>query len=174
MTQDTRTLRIGAIAIALLAAVLVSGFLLVRHGNGTIKTTPTTIASSQPALDPKAAVEQAYLRHWVVFIAAFHNLNPTELESVLSGSALDIVRRQVQEQKRMNEPVEVRVEHNYSIVMLNGTTASVDDNYINHSIRLDGGTGKPIEKDPNQKVHKTYTLKKVSEQWKITDIISYR
>lgn len=171
MAERARTLKVGGALLALVVIGLVIGFVVVNRGNGT---PPNPSASSPTPTDPKNQVEQAYLRHWDVYAEALRNLDAGRLSEVLTGAALTTVTRQIEEQRRMNQPVRVRAEHNYRITLLNDTTASVDDNYINHSVRLDGRTGEPIEKDPNQRVHKSYTLKKVNDTWKVSDIIAYR
>jgi hypothetical protein len=68
----------------------------------------------------------------------------------------------------------VRIEHRYRITIIDATTATVEDRYINHTVRLDPETMEPIEDDPNQRVHKSYTLKKVDDVWKVTDIVLYQ
>jgi hypothetical protein len=133
-----------------------------------------TISPSPSPTDPKVQVEQSYLKHWDVYAAALRNMDTSHLSEVLTGAALTTVTKQVEEQRRMNQPVLIRVEHNYSITLTGASMASVDDNYINHSVRLDPNTGQPIEKDPNQRVHKSYTLKKVNDTWKVSDIIAFK
>jgi hypothetical protein len=80
----------------------------------------------------------------------------------------------VQEQNRKDQPVRVRAEHDYTITMLNSTTASVDDQYINHNVRLNPKTLEPIEPDPDNPEHRSFTLRLVDGIWKIARIIEYR
>ncbi|MGH2728816.1 MAG: IMS domain-containing protein [Actinomycetota bacterium] len=170
MTERARTLRVGGILLALVVAGLVLGFVLVNRGNGTA---PKQTSSPAPT-DPKAQVEQAYLRYWDVYADALLRLDTAKLGDVLTGEALANVRSQVEQQRTKNEPVRVRVEHNYRIVIMDATTSSVDDTYVNHAVRIDPQTKQPTEADPNESVRRTYTLKKVDGVWKVSNIIGYR
>ncbi len=171
MSERAKTLKVGGILLALIVVGLVLGFSCMSR-NGS----PDSSVSSSPSssTDPKAQVEQAYLKHWDVYAEALRHLDTSKLSEVLTGSALATVTSQVEEQRRMNQPVLIRVEHNYTITLTSDSTASVDDNYINHSVRLDPKTGQPIERDPNQRVHKSYTIKRVNGIWKVSDIIAYK
>lgn len=170
MTERARVLKVGGILLGLLVIGLVVGFVLAARDDSP---SPNSTASPT-STDPKAQVEQAYLNHWDVYADSLLKLDASRLSEVLDGNALTTVTEQVDEQKRINQPVRIRVEHDYRIVLTNDTTASIEDNYINHSVRLDPDTMEPIEKDPNQKVRKSYTLKKVNGSWKVTEIIAFR
>lgn len=170
MAERARTLKVGGALLALVVVGLVVGFLLAARDNSP-SPNPT---ASPTSTDPKVQVEQAYLRHWDVYAEALLKLETSRLPEVLAGNALTTVTQQVEEQRTNRQPVRIRVEHDYQIVITNDTTASIEDNYINHSVRLDPNTMEPIEKDPNQKVRKSYTLKKVNGSWKVTEIIAYR
>lgn len=171
MSEQSRALKIGGGLLALVVIGLIAGFLLLgRDGNS-----PADNSTPSPTpTDVRTQVEQAYLGHWDVYADALLKLDASRLPEVLAGNALTTVTQQVEEQKRNNQPVRIRVEHDYRIVLTNDTTASIEDNYINHSVRLDPNTMQPIEKDPNQKVRKSYTLKKVNGSWKVTEIIAFR
>jgi hypothetical protein len=171
VTERTRVLKVGGVLLALLVAGLVVGFLTLG-GKGSSPPSPT--GNSVTPTDVRAQVEQAYLRAWDVWADALLRLDPSRLPQVLTGKALELVTAQVNEQRRMNQPVRVRAEHNYRIVLVNATTASVDDHYINHNVRLDPKTLKPIEADPNEPIHRTFTMKLVDGTWKIAEIIEYK
>jgi hypothetical protein len=174
MSERARVLGIGALLLVFIAAGLAVGFFALggneappppaSSGNKNATPTPT---------DPRAQVEQAYLHAWDVWADALMTLDPSKLPEVLTGNALDLVREQVEAQKDKNQPVRVRVEHNYRIVLVNDTTASVDDRYINHNVRLDPETLEPIEEDPDERVRRSFTLRLVDGTWKIAEIIGY-
>lgn len=171
MTERARTLKVGGILLGLLTLGLIAGFVLVNRGD----TKPRNGASPTPSsTDIKATVEQAYLHGWDVWADALLKLDTSHLSDALSGDALTKVTTQVEEQRRKNQPVRIRVEHNYIIALINSTAASVDDRYINHSVRLDPKTQQPIEKDPNQRVHRSFTLRLVNGIWKIAEIIEVK
>lgn len=177
MTSRGRTLAVGGALLAVVAAGLLAGFLALGNNEappGTTGTTPTISPSATGVRAVKSEVEQAYLEHWDVYAEALLTLDGSHLPEVLAGAALRVVQKQVKELSAANQPALVRVEHRYRITIVNEDTAIVEDRYINHTVRLDPTTMEPIEPDPNQRVHKSYTLKKVGGVWKVTDIVLYR
>lgn len=119
-------------------------------------------------------VEQAYLRYWDVYTEANRNLDTSRLAEVLTGDALRDVRDQIEEQKAKNQPVRIRVEHDYHVILVDASTATVEDTYVNHSQRLDPKTGQTVDPDPNQRVRRTYTLKKVNGTWKVSFVVGFK
>lgn len=181
MSERTRTLRNGGLILALLVAGLVAGFLVLQGDADTPSSptetpvtaaTPTVPATETPA-DPRAQVEQAYLHAWDVWAEGLLELDPSRLPEVFSGRALSVIQRRLEQQRRDDQPVRLRATHDYRIEMIDATTASVDDRYVNHSVRLDPETLEPIEKDPKQKLHTSFTLRLVDGTWKIAEIIEY-
>jgi hypothetical protein len=174
MTTRGRTLAVGGVLLAVVAGGLFVGFLaLGDDGQSSGATTPPTSPSHKPT-DPRAQVEQAYLDAWDVCEEALVQLDTSRLSEAFTGSALDVVTNQVEEQKRKNEPVRIRAEHNYSITMIDSETASVEDRYINHNVRLDPETLEPIEPDQETRVRRSFTLTLVDSTWKIAEIIEYQ
>jgi hypothetical protein len=171
VTERARVLKVGGALLALLVAGLVVGF-LVLGGNSSPPTPPPTNSSVGPT-DTRAQVEQAYLRAWAVWADSLLRLDPSRLPDALTGRALEVITQQVEEQREKNQPVRIRVEHDYTIVLVNATTASVDDRYINHNVRLDPDTLEPIEADPNHRERTTFTMKLVDGTWKLAEIIEY-
>jgi hypothetical protein len=174
MSTRSRTLAVGGVLLVVLVAGLLVGFLTLGsdgQSSGTTPTTPPATTSSTPS-DPQ--VEQAYLHAWDVWADALLKLDTTGLPEAFTGRALQLITNQVQEQKRTDEPVRVRAEHDYTVTILNATTASVDDQYINHNVRLDPKTLEPIEQDPNNPEHRSFTLRLVDGTWKIARIIEYQ
>ncbi|HYU15575.1 MAG TPA: hypothetical protein VEL05_05880 [Candidatus Acidoferrum sp.] len=176
MTTRVRTLAVGGVLLAVVGGGLLVGFLTLGNDNGAsgaAETTPPTSPSESPT-DQRAEVEQAYLDHWYVYAEALLTLNGSRLPEVFAGAALREVQKQVDDLAEANQPARVRIEHRYRITIIDATTATVEDRYINHTVRLDPETMEPIEDDPNQRVHKSYTLKKVDDVWKVTDIVLYQ
>jgi len=172
VTERARVLKIGGALLALLVAGLVAGFLTLG-GNGSSPSSPPSGNSVSPT-DVRAQVEQAYLRAWDLWADSLLRLDTSRLSDVLTGKALEFVTAQVNEQKGKNQPVRVRVEHSYRITLINALSASVDDRYINHSVRLDPDTLQPVEEDPNERVHRSFTMRLVDGTWKIAEIIEYK
>ena len=174
VSERARVLKVGGTLLALVATGLVIGFFTLR-GNGD-----SPPASSSETGDPSptptevpAQVEQAYLHAWDVWAEALRALDPSRLPEVLTGRALRVVQERLEEQRDRNQPVLLRAEHKYRIMVIDEATASVDDRYVNHSVRLDPETLEPIEEDPNQPIHTSFTLRLVDGTWKIAEIIEY-
>jgi hypothetical protein len=172
---NRRVLIAGASVLAVLAALFIAGYFLLADRNGD---SPKDASPSPSPTDPRSEIEQAYLRFWDVYAKAALELDADPLNNVASGEALRLLKAQVEEQRGKNQPFRVRVEHNYQIVFpipgQGDDTASVDDRYVNHTVRLDPQTKEPIEPDPNAPTHDTYTLKKVNGKWMVTEIIEHR
>jgi hypothetical protein len=174
VSERARVLGIGVLLLVLVAAGLAVGFLAL--GGDDSPPPPASSENESPtptATDPRAQVEQAYLHAWDVWAEALMTLDPSRLPEVLTGRALRVVRERLEEQRQKDQPVLLRAEHNYRIVIMDETTASVDDRYVNHSVRLDPETLEPIEGDPNQRLHTSFTLKLVDGTWKIAEIIEF-
>ena len=175
MSPRSRTLTVGGVLLAVLVAGFLVGFLALGDddkSSGTTTTPPVT-TSATPS-DPRAQVEQAYLHAWDVWADALTSLDTSPLSEAFTGRALRVVTSQVEEQKRKNEPVRIRVEHNYTITLIDPQTASVEDRYINHNVRLDPETLEPAEPDQETNVRRSFTLKLVGSTWKIAEIIEYQ
>lgn len=176
MTTRVRTLAVGGALLAVVGGGLLVGFLAFGDDDGASGSTPTTPPPTSPSETPtdvKADVEQAYLAAWDVWADALLQLDTSRLSEAFTGHALELITSQVEEERQQNEPVQIRAEHNYTIAILDEKTASVDDRYINHNVRLDPDTLEPIEEDPNRREHRSFTLKLVDGTWKITRIIEY-
>jgi hypothetical protein len=175
MSTRGRTLAVGGVLLAVLAAGLLVGFLALGDNDGSSGSTRTTPPGSPSATptDARAQVEQAYLNAWDVWAVALLELDASRLPESFTGRALALITGQVEEQSQKNEPVQIRAEHNYTITVTDSETASVDDRYINHNVRLDPDTLEPIEEDPSRPEHRSFTLKLVDGTWKIARIIEY-
>lgn len=170
MTERARVLKVGGVLLGLLVIGLVVGFVLAARDGGP---SPNSSPSATPT-DLRVQVEQAYLRYWDVYAEANLNLDTSRLAEVLTDDALKDVRDQIEEQKAKNQPVRIRVEHDYHVILVDPSTATVEDTYVNHSQRLDPKTGQPVDPDPNQRVRRTYTLKKVSGTWKVSFVVGFK
>ncbi len=176
MTTRSRTLAVGGVLLAAVVGVLLVGFLAFGDDgppSGATETGPP-ISPSETSTDPRAQVEQAYLDAWDLWEESLVQLDASRLSEAFTGPALAVVTNQVEEQKRKNEPVQIRAEHHYSITMIDSQTASVEDRYINHNVRLDPETLEPIEPDEETRVRRSFTLTLVDSTWKIAEIIEYQ
>ena len=167
MTERARVLKVGGALLGVLVAGLIAGFMLLDGDDSP----PSNSTPSPTSTDVRAQIEQAYLHHWDVYTEANLKLDTSRLAEVLTGDALNVVRSQIEQQKAKNQPVRISVEHDYRISLIDPATPTVEDNYVNHSQRLDPQTMDPIEPDPDKSVRRTYTMKKVDGTWKVSFIV---
>lgn len=168
--MNKRVVITGASLAALLAVLLTIGFLVVNRGSDD-GPNPKPSASVQPT-DPKAQVEIAYLRYWEVWKEANLKLDASILDEVMAEDALEKARLVIENAKTNNEPVLLRVQHNYTIAIL-PEFASIDDSVLDRSVRADPETHKPTGPERNEVIRSSYTLKKVGGQWKVTFVTGY-
>jgi hypothetical protein len=174
--ERARVLKVGGGLLALLIAGLVIGFLVIRTDDRTAPSSPSLTRSPRPSpisTRVQEQVEQAYLNAWDVWGKSLLDLDPSGLDAVLTGQALEVITEQVEVQRQKNQPVRISVEHDYRIVVINSTTVSIEDRFINHNVRLDPETLEPIEDDPNQRERTSFTMRLVDGIWKIAEIIEY-
>ncbi len=172
MTGRARTLVIGAILTGVVVGVLVVGYLLVGPGSrpGETPPSPRPTSPSPATTDVREEVERAYLRYWQVWTEANLKLDPDLLDEVMTGEALQKARGVIE--RANNEPVSIRVSHSYRITILSDA-ASIEDTFVDRSVRVDPRTGKPIGPEQNETIRNGYTLKKVDETWKVSFIVGY-
>jgi hypothetical protein len=132
-------------------------------------STPSAVATSREELVKE--VEDAYFRFWRTWIEASLTLDTTRLREVAMENALKTLESQIEEAKKKDQPVQVWVEHSQRVTQVTEETASLEDTYINHSVRLDPRTMQPIEPDPRQATRLTYGLTKVRGKWLVREII---
>jgi len=170
-----RVLLVGAALAVLIAGGIAAGLLL--GGSSSPDTTPTSPATVSPTTSPanvKDQVRQAYLNYWDVYAEALLKLDTSELGDVLTAEALDIVTKQVEQQRSKNQPVRIEIEHHLRIVLINPGKASVDDRYVDRSVPLDPQTMKPSGPPLRGRIHQTYTMELVNGTWKVSYIVGYK
>lgn len=165
----------GALTLcAVVSVVLASGC-----GGGGGDQGPSATLAAAPAtertttsttLSPEAEVEAAYLKSWDVYTEAVMTFDTSKLAEVYGGRALEIVVGDVKNLRADNTPARMRVEHSYQIEVAD-SIARIVDQYVNHSVLVDGSTHEPIEADPNKRVNYEYTLQETEGTWKVVDIV---
>jgi len=140
-------------------------------------TTTTTVPEREPsttttAFDPatvEGQVEAAYLRSWDVYADAVYHLELDEdaLAEVFTGEHLETKRSEIQSRIEDRRAALVRVEHRYTIQLVDPSTAVVLDVLTNHQVLIDPETKSPIEEDPNEVLSDAVTLRLEGGSWKV-------
>lgn len=139
----------------------------------TTVTAPEREASTTTtAYDPAAVegqVEAAYLRSWDVYADAVYDLELDEaaLAEVFAEEHLITKRDEITKRIADDRAALVRIDHDYSVQLVDETTAVVIDQYVNHQVLIDPETKTPIEDDPNEMLTDAVTLKLAGGTWRI-------
>lgn len=171
MTGNKRALLVGGSIALIIAVGLAIGFKLLGDDDSSGQPNGGSSAAQK---DVHAQVERAYLGFWKAWGTANETLDPSVLEEAMTGEALDEARSLIEEARTKNEPVRIRVQHDYRIAIVNDATATVDDTFVDRSVRLDPKTKEPTGTEANKSLRNSYTLKKVDGKWKVAEIIAYR
>jgi septal ring-binding cell division protein DamX len=169
------------VVLALGAAACVGdggGTATTTTDRSTTSTSSTTTAPERPAsttttaYDPAAVegqVEAAYLKSWDVYAEAVYNLKLDEhtLAEVFAEDHLATKRNEIQGRIDEGRASWVRVEHNYTIQLVDTSTAIVVDRYRNHQVLIDPETKEPIEADPDQELADAVTLRFIDGSWRV-------
>jgi hypothetical protein len=135
----------------------------------TTATGPPTTATTPPT-NPEGEVEAAYLRSWEVYADAMLRLDAARLPEVYAGAALDTRRDEIADLTAARTPARMRVEHDYEVVVVDGTNALVLEQYRDHSVFLDGTTMQPLGPDPDRVVSREYVLRREADGWRVARI----
>lgn len=132
----------------------------------------STTTTAYDASTVEGQVEAAYLRSWDVYADAVYNLVLDEqaLAESFGGEHLETKRNEIEGRIRDGRASWVRIEHNYTIEMIDQETAIVIDRYRNHQVLIDPATKQPVEADPNEDVVDAATLRLQEGVWKVTRI----
>jgi hypothetical protein len=150
-------------------------------GPTTTERTTTSSTTTEPerpasttttAYDPAAVegqVEAAYLRSWDVYADAVYHLELDEqaLAEVFAEDAL--VLRIAEVERRISEERAslVRIDHDYQVVMTDGSVGNVNDNFVNHQVLIDAETKQPTEPDPNERLLVNFKMKLIDGEWRV-------
>lgn len=133
------------------------------------RPTSTTTTIYDPAT-VEGQVEAAYLRSWDVYANAVYNLELDEaaFAEVYAEEHLQTKLDEVNGRIKDGRAALVRIEHSYTIQMIDDTTAIVVDQYVNHQVLIDPASKKAVEPDPNEKLTDAVTLRILAEDWHVT------
>lgn len=174
MSQRSRTLLVGGIIAVAIVGVVAVGLIFINFDTQDDSSGSPSPAPSPTKGDPAAEVERAYLRFWEVWTEANLKLDPELMKQVATGEALRVLTEQIEEQRAKNQPVRISVEHHYDTLLTGPDTASVEDRYVNHSVRLNPATMQPIEADAGIEIRASHSLRRTDRQWHVAEIIEYR
>lgn len=151
--------RLGPVAGIVLVACLLAG------------------CSPAPAASPAAArpgVERAYLAWWSVRQAAYLRADPSPLRASATPAALDPDVQRIADLRAVGHVLQLSAEHGMqTVVYRDGTTASVDDVWVDHSVELDATTRSATQPDPDITRHDSTTLRWRGGRWLVDGVFRF-
>ena len=113
----------------------------------------------------------SYLAYWKADAEAFLRLDPSLLEQVEIGPALDNGRALLAKQRQRNEPLRFDAGHNYRIAIESDDTAWTYDTILDNTVAIDAVTRRPIESPRNSIIHSSYRLRKGPSGWQVDFVL---
>jgi hypothetical protein len=106
----------------------------------------TAEPSSLPTVAPelRREVESAYAQYWDARAQATWALDPSPLDNVATGDELLALRRDVDELRGEGRAIKTEVQHQYSVLSVDGDHAQVADRLRDFSIYVDASTKEPL------------------------------
>ena len=135
-------------------------------------TAPAATLAPSPPASVVDEVRAAYDRSWAVYAAAVGRVDPDGLPRAFADSALALRRREVQALARDGTAIRVRVRHHAEVAMVDADTALVTDVLENHMVLVDARTREPLEPDPDDRLTRAYTLRRLGGTWKVTEAVA--
>ena len=89
------------------------------------------------------------------------------MSEVYAGDHLETKREEIERRIADGQAALVRVDHDYTIELIDESTALVVDEYRNHQVLIDPNTKEPIEDDPNESIADAVTLKHIDGVWRV-------
>ena len=105
-----------------------------------------TDATSLPTVAPelRREVETAYTEYWDARAQATWALDPSPLDNVATGDELLALRRDVDELRGEGRAIKTEVQHQYTVLSVDGDHAEVADRLRDFSIYVDASTKEPL------------------------------
>ena len=120
-----------------------------------------------PALDPEAQVEAAYIHHWDILMDAVELGRTSNLHLAYSDAALGMREGEVEHLISEGLRFGGHVEHNYAITIHAEDQATVMDGYWNHLHRVAPESGEAISEASGDQVLREFDYVKEGSQWKV-------
>ena len=127
----------------------------------------------------EAEVSAAYLRYWDARAQASLTLNPDVLDDVADGEELAALRQDIEKLKAEGRAIRGEVQHQYTVLKVEGDQAQVLDRFRDFSIYVDPVTKQPLPGEtrptPEDAPLSTvlYQLRREGTTWKVVDAQRY-
>src|SRR5262249_8227672 len=106
----------------------------------------TAAESPLPTVAPelRREVETAYTQYWDARAQAVWTLDPAPLDAAASGGELRALRQDAEQLRREGRAIKAEVQHQYTVVRVDGDQAQVLDRFRDFSIYVDPDTKEPL------------------------------
>jgi hypothetical protein len=168
-------MRIVVIAATL---ALISPALTACNGDDDGDRTPTASGqrTATRTAEPTATqsledeVSEAYLEYWDAYSAALLELDISLVEPFAAGERLEEIREEIEEFRSQGVALRTVVEHDFVVVDVSETTATVSDEIVNNSFFVDPVTKEPPTAEGSGEMFTdTYHLERVGDRWIVVE-----
>jgi hypothetical protein len=139
--------------------------------SGSVTAEPSPLPTVPPEL--RSEVEAAYTQYWDARAQAVWTLDPSPLDAVATGDELLALRNDVEQLRTEGHAIKAEVQHQYTVVAVDGDQAQVADRLRDFSIYVDASTKEPlpgqVRPDEASAPLSTslYFLRRVDDAWKV-------
>ena len=106
----------------------------------------TSEQSPLPTVAPelRREIETAYTQYWDARAQAVWTLDPAPLDAVATGDELQALKQDVDQLRSEGRAIKAEVQHQYTVVRVDGEQAQVLDRFRDFSIYVDPDTKQPL------------------------------
>ena len=128
-----------------------------------------------PTVPPelRREIETAYAKYWDARAQATSTLDPAPLDDVATGEELLALRRDVDGLRTEGRAIKTEVQHQYTVVRVDGDEAQVLDRFRDFSVYVDVSTKQPLPgevrpDEANAPLNTVlYYLQRTADTWKV-------
>jgi hypothetical protein len=128
-----------------------------------------------PTVEPelRREIEAAYTQYWDARAQAVWTLDPVPLDDVAAGEELLALRRDVEQLRSEGRAIRAEVEHQYTVLAVDGDQAQIADRGRDFSIYVDASTKEPLagQARPDEAsaplTTSLYFLRRTDGKWKV-------
>jgi hypothetical protein len=128
-------------------------------------STTTTTTTGPPSQEE--AVRRAYLQSWADYARAVWTLDPSGLDRTYADDGLADIEVEIQQLVSAHHRALVDVSHDFTVVLIGDTRASVTDRTVEASVAYDAAANVPAEpRTPHTRLFQML-LDKIDGHWKV-------
>jgi hypothetical protein len=131
--------------------------------------------SKHPIRDQTAKnVQSAYLDYYAAEGQVLKTLDIGPVKPFVTDAALKQEQTVLDQVVQSRYKFQVTAEHDIQVVVyLGGSLASVDDDLLRHTVRLDYSTGVPLGPEMTDTIHNSIALQRQDGRWRVDSVVGF-